>query len=118
MPNTMRGFFLVVGYGTLIVDVYLVLASIAARMMKAQYRGYLPPFGSEAGAEPTRFMVLLVATWTAILAIGCLRANHAQPEGTRASGTLWFVAVLALVWLVYLTPVLIDVLWKLFVQGL
>jgi hypothetical protein len=87
-------------------------------MMKAQYRGYLPPFGSEGNEEPSRFIVLSVATWTAILAIGCLRANHAQPEGTRASGTLWFVAVLALVWLVYLTSVLIDVSWKLFVHGL
>jgi hypothetical protein len=114
----MRGFFLVVGYGTLIIDVYLVLASVAAKMMKAEYSRYLPPFGSEGGAEPTRFMVLLVATWTAILAIGCLRANDAPSEETRAPGTLWFVAVLALVWLVYLTPVLIDVLWKLFVQGL
>ena len=51
MPNKMRGFFLVVGYGTLIVDVYLVLASVAAKMMKAQYSRYLPPFGSEGGVE-------------------------------------------------------------------
>jgi hypothetical protein len=110
-------FFLAVGYGTLVFDAYLVLASIATKMMKAEYSGYLMPFGAGGAAEPSRFMVLLVATWTAVLAMGCLGANYSQSERTRAAGTLWFVAVLAIVWLVYLTPVVIDVSWSLFVQG-
>lgn len=43
-------FYLLVGYGTLVIDVYLVLASIASRMMKAEYTRLLPPFGSDSGA--------------------------------------------------------------------
>ena len=100
-------FFLAVGYGTLIVDVYLVLASIATRMMNSQYTGYLPPFGPD-GAQTSRFMVLLIATWTAILALGCIRSNN--PKSAGAPGTIWFVLVLAIVWLGYLTPLL----WELF----
>ena len=101
----MGTFFSVVGYGALVVDAYLVLASIAARMMKAEYLAYLPPFGA---VEPSRFVVLLVATWTAVLAIGCLSANDA-PSGRRsAPGVLWFVLVLAVAWLVYLTSLLVG----------
>ena len=111
-------FYLMVGYGTLILDVYLVLASVATKMMNTQYRHLLPPFGSNGGAEPSRLIVLFVATWTAILAMGCLRANTVQSEGGSAPGTLWFVLVLALVWLVYLVPVIIDVSRNLFLQGL
>ena len=112
---TMRTkFHLVVGYGTLVVDVYLALASIATKMMKPQYGGYLPPFSSEGVTEPSRFMVLLVATWTAILAMGYLKANHVKSDGAPAPGTTWFVLVLAMLWLGYLTPVL----WNLFVKDL
>lgn len=107
-------FYLVLGYGTLVVDIYLVLASTAAKMMNSQYRSYLPPFGSDGAAEPSRFMVLLLATWTAILALGCLRANNLRSETGAAPGTLWFVLVLATVWLVYSMPVL----WNVFAQGL
>lgn len=111
----MRKFFSVVGYGTLVVDVYLVLASIAAQMMEAQYRAYLPPFGSADFEEPSRFIVLLVATWTAVLAMGCLKANDAQSVTGSAPGVHWFVLVLAVVWLVYLTPLLLELSWNLFV---
>lgn len=107
-------FYLVLEYGTLVVDVYLALASIASKMMKQEYRHYLPPFGSEGVAEPSRFMVLLVANWTGILAMACLKASTVQPERAPTPGALWFVLVLSIVWLVYLTPVLRD----LFVQGL
>ena len=118
MPVTMRTFFSVVGYGTLVVDAYLILASIAAPMMEAQYRAYLPPFGSAEFGQPSRFVVLLVATWTAVLAMGCLRANDVQSVRGSAPGVLWFVLVLAIVWLVYLTPLLIGLIWNLFVRGI
>lgn len=74
-------FFLAVSYVTLIVDAYLVLASIATKMMKSQYTYYLPPFGSEAGHELSRGMVLLVATWTAVLSLGCINGSLTKPTG-------------------------------------
>jgi len=100
-----KRFFIAVGFGTLVVDAYLVLASIATKMMKREYSSYLLPFGSE-GDAPSRLTVLLIATWTAILAIGCIRSNSTQSNKSSAPGTLWFVLVLAIVWLAYLTPVL------------
>lgn len=98
-------FFLAIGFGTLIIDAYLVLASIATKMMKREYSGYLLPFGSE-GDAPSRFIVLLIATWTAILAIGCIRSSNTKSEKSSAPGILWFVVVLAIVWLVNLIPIL------------
>ena len=95
-------FFLTVGFGTLVVDAFLVLASIATKMMKREYSGYLLPFGSE-GSEPSRFLVLLIASWTGILAIGCIRSRKTSSDG---AGTLWFVLILAIVWLAYLMPAL------------
>lgn len=110
-------FFLAVGYGTLVVGAYLVLASVASKMMKSQYLGYLPPFGSMGGAEPSNFMVLLIATWTAILAMGCLRVNRSPTDQAPAPGSLWFGLVLVIVWLVYLVPMLINLSRYLFVHG-
>lgn len=110
-------FFLAVGYGILVVDAYLVLASVASKMMKSQYLGYLPPFGSMGGAQPSNVMVLLIATWTATLAIGCLRTSRSQSNQAPASGSLWFGLVLVIVWLVYLVPMLIDLSRHLFVHG-
>ena len=107
-------FYTALSYGTLVVDAYLALALTATRMMKRGYTSHLPPFGSEGVSEGTRFLVLLIATWTAVLAIGCLRANSAQAESPHAPGTVWFVLVLAIVWL----PVLIDVSRDLFTQAL
>ena len=101
-------FYNVVAYGTLIVDAYLVLASIAIRMMKTQYRHYLPPFDSEGDVEPSRFIVLVVATWTAFLAIGCLKSANVKSEGAAAAGIVPFILLLIIVWLVYLTPILRD----------
>lgn len=86
-------------------------------MMNPEYSRYLPPFGSEGVGQPSHFVVLCIATWTAILAAGCLRANNAAREREHAPGSLWFILVLAIVWLVYLIPLLVDFLWNLFVQG-
>jgi len=102
-------FNLVAGYVTLAVDAYLVLASIATRTMKAEYSRFLPPFGADDGTEPARLTVLLIATWTAILAIGCLNAGRARSDNGSAPGSLWFILVLGIVWCAYLTRVLKDV---------
>lgn len=99
-------FNLVVGYGTLVIDAYLVLASIATQMMKAEYTRFLPPYGSDSGSEPSRILVLIVATWTAILAVGCL--NQSRPQANSSPGSLWFIVVLAIAWMSYLAPAVRD----------
>lgn len=100
-------FYIFVGYGTLLCDAYLVLTSIAAKMMQPQYGHLLPPFGWEGVGVPSHFTVLFIATWTGILAMGCL-ARNTTPEKADAPGKLWFVLVLATVWLVHLIPLLRD----------
>ena len=102
-------FYLMFAYGTLVADVYLALASVATKMMQPQYRGYLPPFGSDGNTELSRSTVLLVVTWTAILAMGCLSADKVKSDNATVPGTLWFLLVLAIIWLVHLTPILRDV---------
>ena len=102
----MRKFYRAIGYLTLVVDAYLVLASIATRMMKAEYTHFLPPFGSDNGTQPSRVLVLIMATWTAILAVGCL--NQSRPESNSAPGSLWFIVVLAIAWMSYLMPAVRD----------
>ena len=115
MRNT---FHTALAYGTLFVDAYLALVSVATRMMKGPFASSLLPVDSGDISERTRFFILLVATWTAALAIGSLRSNRDQAESPHAPGTLWFILVLATVWIVYLTPPLIEVLRNLFVRGL
>jgi len=111
--------YLVMGYGTLIADAYLVLASIATRMMQAEYSHLLPPFGSfNQGNELSRVIVLVIATWTAILAMGCLAAARHKSKDAPAPGSLWFVVVLVLAWLSYLTPALKTLCSQLFIRGL
>ena len=110
-------FYTAAAYGTLLADAYLALASIATRMMRPEYQRYLPPFGGGA-SEGSRILVLLVATWTAVLALGCLRTGRAEAKDSHASGVLWFVLVLVLIWLVILLPPAMGALWNLFVRGL
>ena len=107
-------FYLMLAYGTLVADVYLALASVATRMMQPQYRHYLPPFGSDGNTELSRSTVLLVVNWTAILAMGCLSADKVKSNNASVPGTLWFLMVLVIIWLVHLTPILRD----LFVEAL
>ena len=106
-------FFKVAAYGTLVVDAYLALAAVATRVDVRD----LPPFGSEPVTDCTRLVVLLVATWTAILAVGCLGTGTGRSERTQTPVVFWFVLVLGLVWLGFLLPWLTDTFWRLFVQG-
>lgn len=110
-------FYTVLVYGTLFVDAYLVLASLAARMMQAQYRTYLSPFGSDGVSNPQHIPVLMIATWTAVLAIGCLKTQSSQTDNTGTPGTVWFIVVLSTVWLIEIVPILINVARGLFLHG-
>ena len=115
---TMRAtFYTVIAYGTLVVDAYLALASIATRVGVR----HLPPFGSERVSDSSRLLVIVVATWTAVLVVGCFRARSIQPESPHAPGILWFLIVLAAAWLAVLLPLLAslaELCWNLFVRGL
>jgi hypothetical protein len=112
-----RTFYTAVAYGTLVVDAYLALASVATKAIPREGRRYLPPFGFVGVSEASRFLVLLVATWTAILALGCLRASGEQRERSHSAGVLWFVLVLAVIWLLLMLPLLVELLWEWFVWG-
>jgi hypothetical protein len=111
-----KRFYTAWAYGTLIVDAYLALASVATRAAP-QVRHYLPPYNWVPVSVAGHFLMLLVATWTAILALGCLRADSEQRESPHATGVLWFVLVLAFIWLLFLffflPPLLKDLVWKL-----
>jgi hypothetical protein len=100
-------FFTVAAYGTLVIDVYLALAAVAT---KVDVR-HLPPFGAERVTDGLRFLVLIVATWTATLAIGCLRAGRG-PATTQPASVFWFVLVLGLVWIGLLLPWLLQILFR------
>jgi hypothetical protein len=71
-------FYTAVAYGTLALDAYLALACVATRAIPRDGHRYLPPFGFVGASEASRFVVLSVATWTAILALGCLREGGEQ----------------------------------------
>ena len=92
-----KNYYVVLGFGTLVVDAYLVLASIASGMMKSEYRMNLPLFGEGSVLASSRLMVLMIATWTALLAIGCLRGTSTS-EGTNVMAIAPFVLILALGW--------------------
>ena len=59
---------------TLLADAYLILALLAMQRMKPEYHHYLPPFGSEAVRPIPRAAWLVWVFWTAILAVGTLKA--------------------------------------------
>ena len=111
-------FYTAAAYETLLADAYLALAWVATRMMHREYHRYLPPFGIDGVSEGSGLLVLIVATWTAVLALGCLRAGRTERDESHAPGALWFVLVLAVVWIMILLPLAIDALWNLFVRGL
>jgi hypothetical protein len=109
-------FYIAVAYGTLVVDAYLALAC-AATKATPYVNDYLPPFRLVGGSDASRILVLGVATWTAILATGCLRAPSERREDLHGAGILWFVFVLAFIWLLLLLPLLVSFAWKLFIKG-
>ncbi len=110
-------FYTAVAYGTLVADAYLALASVATKAMPREGHHYLPPFGWVGVSEVSRILVLFVATWTAILALGCLAASSGPRESPHGGAILWFVLVLGVIWLLVLLPLLIDLLWGWFVWG-
>lgn len=110
-------FYTVLAYLTLLVDVYLVLASLAARMMKEEYSSWLPLVGSNGNSETHSFAVLVVATWTAILAIGCLRIQNLQTDNAHTPSTVWFILVLSIIWLINIVPMLSRFSWDVFLRG-
>ncbi len=59
---------------TLLADAYLILALLATQRMKPEYHHYLPPFGTEAARPIPRAAWLVLVSWTAILAVGSLKA--------------------------------------------
>lgn len=105
----MKSFYTLFAFATLFVDAYLVLAAVANKMIGGTGSTSLPPFGQEVASEETRLMVLSLATWTAVLAVGCLYKGHA-PSAQAASeqrgmaGVVWFVILLLVVWAAYLLP--------------
>lgn len=106
----------VLAYGTLAVDAYLALASIAATM--GQNR--LPPFGIIGVSQGSRLLVLLLATVTAALAVSRLTADRSQASRPYTAGAVWFVLLLATIWSVYLpsfVSLVAGFLWDLFVRG-
>lgn len=109
-------FFTAAAYVTLVVDAYLALASIATRMMPRDFQHYLPPFGDGA-SEGFRTLVLLVATWTSVLALGCLHAARSETNNPHAAGVVWFLLLIVLIWLIVLLPTAIGFLAERFVWG-
>jgi hypothetical protein len=112
-----RRFYPAVAYGTLVVDAYLALASVATRATPREGHRYLPPFGWVGASDASRFLVVVVATWTAILALGCLRASGEQRERPHSAAVLWFVVVLAVVWLSLVLPWLAELVSEWFIWG-
>ena len=93
--------FMLLAYSTLVVDAYLALASLATRMGVER----LPPFGSGRVADSSRFYAMLVASWTALLAFGCLRRISPDQDQPQGIGLYWFILVLVLAWFVHLMPI-------------
>ena len=88
--------FTIVAYITLLADAYLVLASLATKMMNRAYASYLLPFGGGNNAGETHFWALIVATWTGTLAVGCLSSRDPSSRGKHGAAIVWFLLVIAL----------------------
>lgn len=72
----MKRFIRITAYITLLLDAYLLLASVATLNMKTQYHSYLPPFGLQSVNALPRALIFLVVGWTALLALGCLLSTN------------------------------------------
>jgi hypothetical protein len=68
----MKQFCRITAYITLLLDAYLLLASVATMNMKTQYHAYLPPFSLRSVEALPRALIVLVVGWTALLAVACL----------------------------------------------
>lgn len=86
--------FTIAAYVTLLADAYLVLASLASRMMQEAYASYLLPFSGDNNSDETHFLVLIVATWTAILAVDACRHVARLLKAIilrQLSGSFWYL---------------------------
>ena len=81
-------------------DALLVLAATASQMMQEKFRYLLPPLGNENG-DPTRFSVLVVATKTGVLAIGCLTTRRKESDSVSIAAIFPFLLILVVGWLMY-----------------
>lgn len=102
--------FKIAAYVTLLADAYLVLASLASRMMKNASASYLLPFSGGKHSDETHLMVLIIATWTAVLAVGCLSSRRTSSNDNYAAAVVWIVLVLAVPWLFVLIPATLNTL--------
>ena len=112
--------FTIAAYVTLLADTYLVLASLASRMMKEAYSSYLLPFSGDRNPDKTDLMVLIIATWTAVLVVGCLSSRRRSSNDNYSAAVVWIVLVLAIPWLFVLIPTTLTTLnWakQLFLYG-
>ena len=110
----------ITAYVTLFADTYLVLASLASRMMKEAYASYLLPFSGDKNSDETHLTVLTIATWTAVLAVGCLSSRRRSSNDNYSAAVVWIVLVLAIPWLFVLIPTTLTTLnWakQLFLYG-
>jgi hypothetical protein len=101
-------FYKVAAYGTLFLDAYLGLALVATGMMPREGHQYLPPFGFAGVAAPPRNFVLLIITWTALLAVGCLGANSKPLQRVPFAVVFWVLLLLAVIWLAFVLPYLVE----------
>lgn len=102
--------FTIAAYVTLLADAYLVLASLASRMMRNAYTSYLLPFSTDKNSDGTHLMVLIIATSTAVLAVGCLSSRRRSSNDNYAAAVVWIVLVLAVPWLFVLIPTTLNTL--------
>lgn len=102
--------FTIAAYVTLLADTYLVLASLASRMMKEAYASYLLPFSGDKNSDETHLMILIIATWTAVLAVGCLSSRRRSSNDNYSAAVVWIVLVLAIPWLFVLIPTTLTTL--------
>jgi hypothetical protein len=102
--------YVVLAYSILVVDAYLALAALATRAGVQN----LPPFGIGRVSDSSRFYAMTVATWTAVLAFGCLRRASTDEEQPARIGLYWCILVLVLAWFAQLIPIVakfFDYLW-------
>lgn len=111
-------FYTLLAYTTLLLDGYLILASQAVRMMKVEYSSYLPLFEAKGFSTRQHTVTLAIATWTAVLAVGCLKTQSSGKGEPRNPAVSWFFVVILVAWLVNVVPVLITFAKNLYLRGL
>ena len=102
--------FKIAAYVTLLADAYLVLASLASRVMNNASASYLLPFRGGKHSDESHVMVLIIATWTAVLAVGCLSSRRTSSKDNYAAVVVWVVLVLAVPWFFVLMPIALSAL--------